>query len=341
MKEILLIKLGALGDVIRTTCLLAPIRRKFGPCRITWLTSPEALPLLQGLDVEQTLSTGGKTTAILKRQSFDLALNLDEDPLACKAASAASSKKLIGGFLNESGKPVYTPESAPYFDLGLLNKDENGSMAKADALKKANRKTYQQLWAGVLGLDMTDYPRGFEPLVAITDTDRTEAVALLKKSSKPRVGLNLGAGARWPAKQPSIKHAAEIARGLAARGFEVVYFGGEAELERNRAIRKKAGVGALAPRKTFSVFAAMISQCRALVSTDSLALHLACAVGTPVVVLFGPTSPAEIELYGSGIKLEPKPACSCYYQPRCKIDAHCVGTIPAAAAVAAAALLVG
>ncbi|MBI3552855.1 MAG: glycosyltransferase family 9 protein [Elusimicrobia bacterium] len=336
--DVLLIKLGALGDVIRTTCLLGPIRRKYGPCRLTWVTAPEALPLLQGLGIERVLAAGPRTLEALRRRSFDLVLNLDEDSAACAAASAPSSKALVGGHLKE-GKPAYTPDSSPYFDLGLLNRGADGSMARADALKKANRKTYQQLWAGVLGLDLGTYPRGYEPLVAPTVAERAAAAKLLKSTPKVRVGLNLGAGARWPAKQPSLEHAAQVARGLAEKGCEVVYFGGEAELERNRELARTAGAGAVAPIKPLRVFAAMLARCRALVSTDSLALHLACAMRTPCVALFGPTSAAEIELYGRGIKLEPKPACSCYYQPRCTAAAHCVDQVPASAVVAAVGLL--
>jgi heptosyltransferase-2 len=340
IKEVLLIKFGALGDVLRTTCLLGPIRRQFGPCRITWLTSPQAMPLLQGIELDQVLSEGAKTSALLKRMKFDVVLSLDEDPAACKAASQACAKRLIGGYIDKKGKPAYTPESAPYFDLGLLNRDAGGSMARADVLKRANRKTYQQLWAGVLGLELERYPKGYEPLVALSDADTDAAQAAFTNTSKLRVGVNLGSGARWPAKQPSVEQAAAITR-LLAQSYEVILFGGEAELERNRAIASAAGTGKVVQPVPMKTFAAMISFCRALVTTDSLALHLACGVGTPCVVLFGPTSAAEIELYGRGIKLEPKAACACYYQPRCTAAAHCVDTIPAAAVESAVRLLLG
>src|SRR5206468_2731152 len=102
---------------------------------------------------------------------------------------------------------------------------------------------------------------------------------------------------------------------------------------------KAAGAGVAAPAKSLKAFAAMIGLCRALVTTDSLALHFACAVGTPCVVVFGPTSAGEIELYGNGIKLEPKPACSCYYQPRCTAAVHCVDAIPTPAVISAVDLL--
>ncbi len=334
--EILLIKLGALGDVIRTTCLLEPIRKKYSPCRITWLTAPEALPLLQGLAIEQLWAIGDKMNACLKHMEFDVVMNLDEDSAACAAATFACGKRLIGGYQDKGGKPAYTSDSSAYFDLGLLNHD----LKNADALKLANRKTYQRLWAEILGLDLAGYPSGYEPLVAIDDTQREAADGILKITNKPRVGVNLGAGPRWGSKQPSVAKAAEIVKALAGHGYEIILFGGELERARNQEIARLAGAGIDCGVHPLKVFAELIGRCRALVTTDSLALHLACAAATPCVVLFGPTSASEIELYGRGIKLEPKPACACYYRPKCSAAQHCVDMIPASAVVSAVELMV-
>ena len=340
-REFLLIKLGALGDVIRTTCLLAPLRKKHGPCRITWVTAPEAAALLKGLAIDEILPVGPETTAALKNRAFDLVLNLDEDKAACAAASAPRSASLIGGYLDEEGKPAYTPDSAAYFDLGLLNRDEDGTLTRANALKQANLKTYQQLWAQVLGLDLSGYPRGYEPVLAIGPRDRSAAGRTLEGDRKPRVGVNLGSGPRWTAKQPSVESAAEIVRALDKKGYEVVLFGGDLERQRNKEIAKLAGAGIDPGVHKLKTFAALIARCKALVTTDSLALHFAAATGTPCVVLFGPTSPDEIELYKRGIKLVPKPACSCYYQSKCTAALHCVDSIPACAVVSAVELLLG
>ena len=340
-RELLLVKLCALGDVIRTTCLLAPLRAKHGPCRVTWVTAPEAVDLLKGLGIEKVLPVGPKTSAYLKDRGFDVVLNLDEDKAACEAASLPKAARLIGGYLDAAGKPAYTPDSADYFDMGLLNRGADGTLSKANALKQANRKTYQQLWAEVLGLDLAGYPRGYEPALALSVGQKAAAAKLLAAGGKPRVGVNLGSGPRWTAKQPSVEHAAEIVKRLTAKGFEVVLFGGDLERQRNKEIAKLAGAGIDPGVHNLKTFAALIARCKALVTTDSLALHFACATGTPCVVLFGPTSPDEIELYKRGIKLVPKPACSCYYQSQCSAALHCVDSIPASAVVSAVELLLG
>ena len=60
-------------------------------------------------------------------------------------------------------------------------------------------------------------------------------------------------------------------------------------------------------------FAALLGHCDVVVTGDTLAMHLALALGRRTVVLFGPTSAAEIELYGLGEKVVPDMAClSCY-----------------------------
>jgi heptosyltransferase-2 len=87
--------------------------------------------------------------------------------------------------------------------------------------------------------------------------------------------------------------------------------GGQAEAERNRAI--VAGLRAHPARPDFVDagtdhalldFAARVERCRLLVTSDSLALHMAVALGRRIVVFFAPTSAAEIELYGLGEKVQ-------------------------------------
>jgi heptosyltransferase-2 len=72
------------------------------------------------------------------------------------------------------------------------------------------------------------------------------------------------------------------------------------------------------------------------VTSDSLAVHVAAARRVPAVVLFGPTSAAEIELYGRGVKITPPGLdCLCCYLPRCDKVPHCQALIEPAMVVEA------
>jgi ADP-heptose:LPS heptosyltransferase len=79
---------------------------------------------------------------------------------------------------------------------------------------------------------------------------------------------------------------------------------------------------------SFSRFAALIDQCSVVVTSDSLAVHVTAARKKPAVVLFGPTSSAEIELYGRGAKITPEGLdCLGCYLPRCDKVPHCQALI--------------
>jgi heptosyltransferase-2 len=71
-------------------------------------------------------------------------------------------------------------------------------------------------------------------------------------------------------------------------------------------------------------FAAVVNQCSVVVSSDSLAMHFAIATGRRLVVFFGPTSAAEIELYGLGTKVYPKMDCLVCYKKKCDIKPSCM-----------------
>jgi ADP-heptose:LPS heptosyltransferase len=74
-------------------------------------------------------------------------------------------------------------------------------------------------------------------------------------------------------------------------------------------------------------FAALLSHCDVAVTGDTLAMHLALALGKRAVVLFGPTSAAEIELYGLGEKVVPKMECLSCYKTSCDFVPNCMDLI--------------
>jgi heptosyltransferase-2 len=141
------------------------------------------------------------------------------------------------------------------------------------------------------------------------------------------VGLNTGAGGRWTSKQLSPERTLELARavaeGLAARGARRPTFhvlGGPPERERNDALLRGLAADGLAAvdagtDNPLLDFAAKVELCDVLVTSDSLALHVAVARRVRVVCFFAPTSAAEIELYGRGEKVASTAPDACSYRP--------------------------
>jgi len=323
IREILLIKLGAMGDVVRTTGLLGPLRSKHAPCRLSWITSRGALPLLRGLPLDRVAAAGDAPRWVADT-TFDLVISMDEERAAVEAAGAVSARRLVGAYL-DGGRVRFTPGSAPVFGMSLLA----GDRAAADARKKANRSTYQRLWARVLGLNGP--AEAFRPLAPGGGEIKT-------RPSGFRVGVHVGAGPRWLSKRLPDSAAAELVARLAAAGLAPELITGPGERRRNEGIVRKAGAGRVAPSMTLPAFSRWLSSCAVVVSTDSLPMHLALAARVPCVALFGPTSPAEIETFGLGVKFVPRRACRCFYKPRCD-GAPCLDDLDLAAVAAATARL--
>jgi ADP-heptose:LPS heptosyltransferase len=346
VRDVLIVKFEARGDVLRTTSLLRPLHAS-GPCRISWLTSPGARPLLAQnpflqktfcLRLDRPLEVGSVTRRLAGR--FDLVLSLEENRRAAQAAQAACRGELVGVRLS-GGRLGYTPSSAPYYDMSLLNRGADGSPAGADALKAANRLSYSALWLKTLGLASTPGRSG--PVLRLDDADRAAARRLARgpafRRRGPVLALNPGSGARWPAKQLSEEKAARVLAALARRfGGPVLLLGGKDEAARNRRIaaRLDASIRPIVPGSLpLRSFAAVLELCRVLATTDSLALHMAAALDRPAVALVGPTSAAELDFFGRGLALQPPGGCGCFYRPRCVRPGPCLDEIPDATIVAA------
>jgi heptosyltransferase-2 len=111
---------------------------------------------------------------------------------------------------------------------------------------------------------------------------------------------------------------------------EILLLGGPAEAEINREIMKQPGVdavdtGCLNPPRSF---AALVNLCDVVVTGDTLALHIGLALHKRMVVLFGPTSTTEIDLYDQGTKIAADMDCLCCYRQLCDQSPNCMESIP-------------
>jgi heptosyltransferase-2 len=134
--NLLIIKLGATGDVVRTT----PLLKKLGG-RITWIAAAKNLPLLQGLQ-ENLRSLSWEQRHLAKAASYDLVLNLEDTLEAAQFAHALKFKRLFGAGLDGDGRLSYSEDSRGWFDLSLISRF---GQKQADRLKLENRRTYQDL----------------------------------------------------------------------------------------------------------------------------------------------------------------------------------------------------
>jgi heptosyltransferase-2 len=143
----------------------------------------------------------------------------------------------------------------------------------------------------------------------------------------PLIGLNTGAGTKFRKQWPAARYL-ELISLLREKRAHVFLLGGPKEKELNRflARRSRARVYDTGSDNSLLQFAGWISRLDLVVSSDTLGMHLAIALKKPVVALFGPTCPQEIDLYGRGAKIFQGTECSPCYKPSCP-DAICMSRI--------------
>lgn len=328
--RVLMVKLAATGDVLRTTAFLPAIHATWPKAKVTWLTRPSAAALFAGNPlVDEVLTTDDVVTvARLSTETFDVVLCPDADPDAAALAALAKGRERRGYVRDSRGQIVpLGPGAERWLAMGL-----------SDAQKRANRATYQHLVAEVLGFDPALVR---EPILEPSAADTAWAQSFVR--SLPvrgkLVGLNTGAGGRWAYKQWTREHQEAFVRLVTDGGDSVLLLGGPEEVERHRQLLAAASGRAVfdgGNHNSFGRFAALIDRCGAVVTSDSLATHVAAARKIPAVVLFGPTSSHEIELYGRGTKVVPPGLdCLCCYLPRCDKVPHCQALIEPATVLAA------
>jgi heptosyltransferase II len=178
MENILIIKTGAIGDVVRTTSLLNVLKGN-----IYWITAEESKPILpeniNGLKVIPLK----EAFQSLKDIQFSQILSLEEDHDCARLASELKVKDLTGVYLAE-GKINYTDSSAGWFDMSRVSKF---GLTKANELKAANSRTYQDYIFEMIGEKFKAEPYQ----IFTVDTPKKDKL----------VGIETRTGKQWPNKQ--------------------------------------------------------------------------------------------------------------------------------------------
>ena len=142
--DVLIIKLGATGDVVRTT----PLLRRLGGA-VSWITAEKNLALLEGIDPEVRCVSWENRNRVADT-AYDLVINLEDDRESSSFLKQLKFKQLFGAHLNGDDQLTYTSDSRAWFDLSLISVY---GRQKADRLKLLNRRTYQELIFSGLGLE--------------------------------------------------------------------------------------------------------------------------------------------------------------------------------------------
>ncbi len=329
--RVALIKIGALGDVLRTTALIPGLKRLDPALDLTWITARDALPLVaNNPDITELVEVDGDSADGWRHRRYDWVISLDDEPQFCRLATSLLSDRLSGAYEDPHGCIRYTDDLEHWFGMGRLRPAEAGGLARANQLKRENSLSYGEIFYRGLALP----PPVERPRLVLPEHHRQWSRRWLQDrglAGRQRVGINSGAGGRWRFKSWGERQTADLARILATDlHVAVIVMGGPSEAERNARIVSAAATPAVVAAPTdldLLSFASMIGDCAALVTSDSLALHIGLALRRPVVAFFGPTSDAEIDLFGLGEKVTTPLECRRCYLADCDVRPHCMESI--------------
>jgi len=357
-RKILLIKLSAVGDVVHTLPVLNKLRRRYPAARLDWLVTPGIAELLQHNPAITNVIefarddrsapwrlapfvTAARLVAQLRAVEYDLVIDLQGQLRSAFFAFTSGAPVRIG---------FDKPRAAIWKTLARKIPEEARKHAWQGA-REASWLAYTdhialptldihpvERYLGIgpmLGLD--DGPADFSFPIPQEARARIDALVDYYEIAKAKL-LVMAPGTNWETKEWRREAFAEVARHFMPKGFAVTLIGSE----RERALCDdvaKLGPGAinLAGETTLSELAALISRATICVTNDSGPMHLAVALGRPVVSIFGPTDPVWAGPYRrDGAVLRADLPCSpCYLRQlsRCSYGHACMQDVAAAAAI--------
>jgi heptosyltransferase I len=318
--RILLVKLSSFGDVLHALPTLGALRAAYPEAHITWLVEAAYAPILAGHpDLDEIweaprlhlgeFGAGANQTRLrqllkrLRTRRFDVVLDLQGLFKSALWVALARSPRKVGYDRTREGSYLVLNERVPPFDPEAHAVWRYLNLARYLGAPQAEPHFHLALGAGV------------DPTGLIAPDDQRPLVVLHP-------------GARWESKLWPAASWARLAERLAAAGFTVALTGSKADAPLAAEIigTTKAPVVNLTGRTSLAQLAAVLRRARLAFITHTGALHLAAALGTPVVALFGPTAPWRTGPFGAGhqvVRLD-LPCSPCLQRqcpaPRCLTD---------------------
>ena len=291
VRRILLIKPSSLGDIVHAMPTLAALRERFPQAEVTWLVKRQwasLVEVIKGVDhvcaVEQGLMGWLGRVPDLRAAGFDLVVDLQGLFRSGAMARLTGCTRRVGFAKAREGSPWFYTQRVTVPSVAMHAVDRYLLVAEALGAARPNEPRF----------DFIDRRE-----------DRHAAEALLARAglpaSSPWIAMNVSA--RWETKRWPPQQFAEAADRLVdTRGIPIVFMGGPAERPETRAVmmlmRRKAVD--LTGQTPVGLLPSLLRHATVLVTNDSGPMHIAAAVGTPVVALFGPTDPVKTGPYGQG-----------------------------------------
>ena len=318
-RRILLVRLGSLGDIIHSLPVAASLRESWPHVHIDWLVDARhraILDLVPVIDARIVVlpSARGFFGAMrgLRHRKYDEALDLQGLWKSALLARGSGARRVIGfsrEHLREPGARLFYSETC-------------SAVAGPHVIQK-NLSLLRTLGLGAEKL-VVKFPIKIPPSTVLEDVCRELHI----RGGERFALINPGAAwsnKRWPPDQFG-RLAAEMAARHGLRSA-VLWGPGEASLAQ-AVVSASRGSAIVTPETTLGDLLALGRAADVMISGDTGPLHLAAAVGTPVVALFGPTDPARNGPWSANdVSLSRYTSCVCHYQRRCTRTTPCLSDI--------------
>lgn len=329
--NLLIVRLGALGDIIHAVPAAAALRAAFPDATIDWLVDARHRAMVDLVTVvdhaivlERASIAGWADVARrLRRTRYDAAIDLQGLLKSAVLARASGAARVLGFSIwhlrEKAARPFYSATDNP--------------LSPGDPAPEplhVIRKNLRLLRA----LGVHD-ERVVFPLASVGSQALGEVHAAL---GGERAFALINPGAAWPNKRWPEDRYGEVAVFLqdVRRIPSVVLWGpGEEGLAR-AVVDASAGAARIAPPTTLTDLLALSRAASLMVSGDTGPLHIAAAAGTPTVSVFGPTDPARNGPWApDDVAVSRFGSCGCRYERRCRQASWCLAAIPVSEVTAA------
>ncbi len=320
-RSILIIRLGALGDLVHALPAVAAIRAAWPDARIDWLVDGRYAALLELVPViDRTIIMGGRdgkpllpVIRALRRERYDLAVDFQgllKSAVLARLAGARETAGFIPGQLREPLAGLFYTRRVPADDSGHVVR-KNLSLVAA-------------LGVGVRGIS--------SPLTMTPSALPGQVRRLLKIGTGDRFAV-INPGAGWPNKQWPADRFGAIASHLSEKHgmpSTVTWGPGEQALA-GIVAAASSGAAQVAPETSVSDLVELARSAAVFIAGDTGPMQLAAAVGTPVVGVFGPTNPLRNGPWSADDGWVSRfDDCECHHKRRCRRETPCINTISVA-----------
>lgn len=319
----LIVRLGALGDLVHTVPAAAALKRAFPAARIDWVVDARHaafVRLVTAVDrvvplEARVLAAWVRLVGALRRGRYDAAIDFQGLMKSAILARASGAGRIVGFSIwhlrEKAARPFYTEVDRDGGDGHVI------------------RKNLRLLRAVGVTSDRIEFPM---------DEGPSAAREAMRRDAGGRAVALINPGAAWPNKRWPPERYGEVAafvREVCDLQPYVLWGPGEEALARE-VVARSAGAARLAPPTTMGDLVAIARDAALMVSGDTGPLHIAGAAGTPLVAIFGPTDPARNGPWSPrDLVVGRYAACRCHYNRRCRAASWCLLDVTVAEVAAA------